>query len=170
MAWAITTLSGLAGVEVGHLRHENMRDPLGIDSAAPRFSWLLNSERRGVKQTFYSGDGLYETESLKDEALYKTLHHRLQTLGNKINRFTQSDVFRYTVRDQTGRMLGPITNRTYVCGSPASTSLALTAAGYPVRLSGAGGWASPQCRGSRDRPWRGSLLRRCTGNWRQPTR
>ncbi len=33
---------------------------------------------------------LYETESLKDEALYKALHHRLQTLGQKINRFTQS--------------------------------------------------------------------------------
>ena len=33
---------------------------------------------------------LYETESLKDEALYKALHQRLQTLGKKINRFIQS--------------------------------------------------------------------------------
>ena len=33
---------------------------------------------------------LYETESLKDEALYQELHKRLQTLGKKINLFIQS--------------------------------------------------------------------------------
>ena len=33
---------------------------------------------------------LYETESLKDEVLYKNLHERLQVLGKKINRFIQS--------------------------------------------------------------------------------
>jgi four helix bundle protein len=33
---------------------------------------------------------LYETESLKDEILYKSVHERLQTLGKKINRFIQS--------------------------------------------------------------------------------
>ena len=33
---------------------------------------------------------LYETESLKDEVLYKNLHERLQILGKKINRFIQS--------------------------------------------------------------------------------
>ena len=33
---------------------------------------------------------LYETGSLKDETLYKSLHQRLQTLGKKINRFIQS--------------------------------------------------------------------------------
>ena len=33
---------------------------------------------------------LYETESLRDEVLYKSLHARLQTLGKKINRFIQS--------------------------------------------------------------------------------
>ena len=32
----------------------------------------------------------YETESLKDEALYKDLHERLQTLGKKINNFILS--------------------------------------------------------------------------------
>jgi len=32
----------------------------------------------------------YETGSLKDEALYKDLHQRLQTLGKKLNRFIQS--------------------------------------------------------------------------------
>ena len=33
---------------------------------------------------------LYETGSLKDEALYKDLHERLETLGKKINLFIQS--------------------------------------------------------------------------------
>ena len=33
---------------------------------------------------------LYETESLKDGALYQNLHERLQTLGKKINLFVQS--------------------------------------------------------------------------------
>jgi four helix bundle protein len=33
---------------------------------------------------------LYQTESLKDEALFNDLHNRLQILGKKINRFLQS--------------------------------------------------------------------------------
>ena len=33
---------------------------------------------------------LYETGSLKDEALYQDLHERLDTLGKKINLFIQS--------------------------------------------------------------------------------
>ena len=33
---------------------------------------------------------LYETESLKDGALYQNLHERLQILGKKINLFIQS--------------------------------------------------------------------------------
>ncbi|NQT63470.1 MAG: four helix bundle protein [Candidatus Marinimicrobia bacterium] len=33
---------------------------------------------------------LFETESLKDEALYKDLHERLQILGKRINLFIQS--------------------------------------------------------------------------------
>jgi four helix bundle protein len=33
---------------------------------------------------------LYETGSLSDEALYESLHQRLQTLGKKINRFVQT--------------------------------------------------------------------------------
>ena len=35
-------------------------------------------------------ENLYETESLKDEALYQSLHERSQTLGKKINLFIQS--------------------------------------------------------------------------------
>jgi four helix bundle protein len=34
-------------------------------------------------------ENLYETESLKDDALYGDLHDRLQILGKKINRFLQ---------------------------------------------------------------------------------
>jgi four helix bundle protein len=30
---------------------------------------------------------LYETESLKDEALYQDLHENLQTFGKKVNNF-----------------------------------------------------------------------------------
>ena len=33
---------------------------------------------------------LFETESLKDENLYKDLHNRLQSIGKKINLFLQS--------------------------------------------------------------------------------
>jgi four helix bundle protein len=33
---------------------------------------------------------LYETGSLKEEALYKDIHQRLQMLGRKINCFIQS--------------------------------------------------------------------------------
>ncbi len=33
---------------------------------------------------------LYETKSLKDEAIYQDLHERLQILGKKINLFIQS--------------------------------------------------------------------------------
>jgi len=35
-------------------------------------------------------ENLYETESLKDKALYQDLHERLQTLGKKINLLIQS--------------------------------------------------------------------------------
>ena len=33
---------------------------------------------------------LYETESLRDEDIFKSLHERLRILGKKINRFVQS--------------------------------------------------------------------------------
>ena len=35
---------------------------------------------------------LFETKSLKDEALYNNLHQRLEILGKKLNRFLQSIV------------------------------------------------------------------------------
>ena len=33
---------------------------------------------------------LYETHSLQDEVLYKSLHNKLQTLGKKLNNFLQA--------------------------------------------------------------------------------
>ncbi len=43
----------LNAASVSHLRCENLLDPLGIDVAQPRFSWILDSERRNEKQTAY---------------------------------------------------------------------------------------------------------------------
>lgn len=36
-----------------HLRVDNLTNPLGIDDAAPRFSWQLREPARGAKQTAY---------------------------------------------------------------------------------------------------------------------
>jgi alpha-L-rhamnosidase len=44
---------GTAGLEVGALRVEYQRDPLGIDAPAPRLSWKLAASSRGVLQTAY---------------------------------------------------------------------------------------------------------------------
>jgi alpha-L-rhamnosidase len=41
------------GATVGDLRCEYLRDPEGIDVAAPRLSWILTSERRGDIQSAY---------------------------------------------------------------------------------------------------------------------
>ena len=38
-------------LEITDLKTEYLVDPLGIDAAAPRFSWKLKSDRRGVRQT-----------------------------------------------------------------------------------------------------------------------
>jgi alpha-L-rhamnosidase len=42
-----------ASVEVEHLRCEYLANPRGIDAAKPRLSWMLESSRRGEKQTGY---------------------------------------------------------------------------------------------------------------------
>lgn len=47
MAMAVEAL------EVKHLRVESLLNPQGIDSKTPRFSWQLQSDERGVKQTSY---------------------------------------------------------------------------------------------------------------------
>ena len=40
-------------VSVGNLRVENLDQPLGIDTAEPRFSWQIISDKRDVRQTAY---------------------------------------------------------------------------------------------------------------------
>jgi alpha-L-rhamnosidase len=41
------------GASVADLRCEYARDPLGLDVARPRLSWVIESERRGERQTAY---------------------------------------------------------------------------------------------------------------------
>ena len=41
------------GISVIDLKCENLTNPLSIGTAVPRFSWKLQSDRRGVKQTAY---------------------------------------------------------------------------------------------------------------------
>ena len=42
-----------ATITVSHLRCENLIDPLGIDVANPRLSWILDSDQPNEKQTAY---------------------------------------------------------------------------------------------------------------------
>ena len=42
-----------ADVSVTGLRTEQMVDPMGLDTAAPRMSWRLESSQRNVMQTAY---------------------------------------------------------------------------------------------------------------------
>jgi alpha-L-rhamnosidase len=46
-------MSVMNGTRVGTLRCEYFVDPLGLDVARPRLSWLLLTERRGARQTAY---------------------------------------------------------------------------------------------------------------------
>ena len=40
-------------VEVSYLRVENLEKPLGIDTDTPRFSWIILSDKKNVRQTAY---------------------------------------------------------------------------------------------------------------------
>ena len=42
-----------AAVQVDDLRCEYLRDPLGVDAAQPRLTWILTSDARGQHQTGY---------------------------------------------------------------------------------------------------------------------
>jgi alpha-L-rhamnosidase len=46
-------LCAFAGLHVKQLRCEYLENPLGIDAAQPRLSWILDSTDRGQKQTAY---------------------------------------------------------------------------------------------------------------------
>src|SRR5919202_262781 len=41
------------GLQAHYLRCEHRRNPLGVDAARPRLSWILESEERGQKQSAY---------------------------------------------------------------------------------------------------------------------
>jgi hypothetical protein len=49
----LTSTHGMANVAVQELRCEYARNPVGIDSPAPRLFWQLTSETRGQRQTAY---------------------------------------------------------------------------------------------------------------------
>ncbi len=51
VVWAIATVTWAA--EVRSLRCEYRSDPLGVDTSAPRLSWVIASDRRGEVQTAY---------------------------------------------------------------------------------------------------------------------
>ena len=57
VAWLLLPLAATHGVEVGTLRCEYLKDPLGVDVAKPRLSWKLETEdlkpERGIKQAAY---------------------------------------------------------------------------------------------------------------------
>lgn len=59
--------SALAGLEVGQLRCEYLENPLGIDVAQPRLSWVLDSAVRGEKQTAYQILVASSAEELKKD-------------------------------------------------------------------------------------------------------
>jgi len=46
-------LASLHAAEVANLRCEYLTNPLGIDVAKPRLSWVMESGERGQRQTAY---------------------------------------------------------------------------------------------------------------------
>src|SRR3989442_8343258 len=57
--------AALAGLRVERLRCEHLENPLGIDAAQPRLSWILDSTGRGQKQTAYQILVASSAENLK---------------------------------------------------------------------------------------------------------
>ena len=51
--WCGAVSLSAGDLTVGRLRCEYLSNPIGIDVAAPRFSWVLKSDERGQKQTAY---------------------------------------------------------------------------------------------------------------------
>lgn len=54
------------------------------------FIKFLTYAHASCDETIDHLETLFETESLTDEALYKTLQNHLNTLGSKLNRFIQT--------------------------------------------------------------------------------
>ena len=55
LTWGAVFLAGVcsAAVATKDLRCEYLHNPLGIDAASPRLSWIITSDRRGEMQTAY---------------------------------------------------------------------------------------------------------------------
>ncbi len=53
LVYWLAAVSALASVSVSDLRCEYRKDPIGIDTAQPRLSWVLESKERGVLQSAY---------------------------------------------------------------------------------------------------------------------
>lgn len=53
-AFQLLSFSSFAQLSVQHLLTENKINPLGVDAAAPRFNWQLNSTERNTVQTAYA--------------------------------------------------------------------------------------------------------------------
>jgi alpha-L-rhamnosidase len=56
-------------VALTHLRCENLSDPLGIDAAKPRFSWIIESDHQNEKQLAYQlvVDGQWDSGRVPSE-------------------------------------------------------------------------------------------------------
>ena len=53
-------------IQVGDLRCEYLQDPMGVDAAAPRLSWVIQSQQRGQRQTAYQVLVASSTAALND--------------------------------------------------------------------------------------------------------
>ena len=52
-AMCLAGIQAAYGADLTNLRCEYRTDPLGIDAARPRLSWVITSDRRGERQTAY---------------------------------------------------------------------------------------------------------------------
>ncbi len=61
--------SDAANVTLSHLRCENLLDPLGIDVAKPRFSWIIESGRANERQTAFEVvvDGIWDSGRVESD-------------------------------------------------------------------------------------------------------
>lgn len=69
VAWCLVVLGSAvsAGVRVENLTCEYLENPMGLDVAKPRLSWMLQSNERGQKQTAYQLLIADREELLKNE-------------------------------------------------------------------------------------------------------
>ena len=66
-ALLLAPLAALYAADVTNLRCEYLNNPLGIDVARPRLSWVIESTRRGARQTAYQVLVASSQEQLKQD-------------------------------------------------------------------------------------------------------